>query len=186
MLTISDIRKGTIFQENGAPYEVIWTQHVQMGRGGAILRLKVKNLINGGVQEKTIKGNDKLQEADLTHEKVSFLYADDSYNFMNQETFDQIALGKDIMGDKGNFLTEGTIVKVVKSDGKAISIELPPKVELKVTSTVPGARGDTAQGKVTKPAELETGYEVQVPLFVKEGDMVRVNTETGEYVERVS
>ena len=186
MLSISDIRQGTVFQENGTPYQVTWTQHVQMGRGGAILRLKVKNLINGTVQEKTVKGNDKLEAADLTREKVGFLYADDMYHFMDQTSYEQVDLQADQVGDAKRYLTEGLVVTLLKSQGKVIGIDLPPKVELKVTSTVEGVRGDTAQGKVTKPATLESGYEVQVPLFVKQDELIRVNTETGEYVERVS
>lgn len=186
MLSISDIRQGTVFQENGTPFQVIWTQHVQMGRGGAILRIKAKNLINGTVQEKTVKGNDKLAEADLTREKVSFLYADGEYHFMNQDSFEQVDLQADQVGEASRYLSEGTVATLLKSQGKVIGLDLPPKVELKVTSTIEGARGDTAQGKVTKPATLESGYEVQVPLFVKQDDTIRVNTETGEYVERVS
>jgi len=187
MLSISDIKQGTICKIGNDPYEVIWTQHVQMGRGGAILRLKIKNLADGKVLEKTLKGSDNLDEANLTRNKVNFLYSDQSgCHFMDNETYEQFSFDTDKIGDKINFLKEGTQVTLLKSDDRPLTIQLPIKMDFKIVSAPEGVKGDTAQGKVTKPAEIETGYTVAVPLFVKEGDIIKINTETGEYVERVS
>ena len=187
MLSISDIKQGTICKINNEPYEVIWTQHVQMGRGGAILRLKIKNLIDGKVLEKTLKGSDSLDEADLTRTKVNFLYHDQSgYNFMDNETYEQITFDEDKINEKKHFLKEGLTVTLLKSDDQPLTIQLPIKIDYKVVSTPEGVRGDSAQGRVTKLAEIETGHEINVPLFVKEGDIIRVNTDSGEYVERVT
>lgn len=187
MLAISDIKQGTICKIGTEPYEVIWTQHVQMGRGGAILRLKIKSLLNGKVLEKTLKGADTLDEANLTRAKVNFLYADNQgFHFMDNETYEQFDFPTDQIGDRKNYLKEGDQVTLMKSDDKPLTISLPIKMEFKVTSTPEGVKGDTAQGRVTKTAEIETGYKLAVPLFIKQGEMIRVNTETGEYVERAS
>lgn len=185
MLSISDIRQGTICQINGEPFEVIYTQHVQMGRGGAILRLKLKSLSTGNVLEKTLKGADALEAADVSRSKVNFLYRDpEGFHFMDNESYEQFSLTEQVIGDKKHFLKEGVEVNLLTFGDTPIAIALPTKMEFTVTSTVPGIKGDTAQGKVTKPATIETGYQVNVPLFVKEGDVIRINTETGEYVER--
>lgn len=187
MLSISDIKQGTICKISNEPYEVTWTQHVQMGRGGAILRLKVKNLIDGRVLEKTLKGSDSLQEADLSRSKINFLYSDNmGYHFMDNETYEQFSFDEEKIGDKKNFLKEGTQVTLLKSDDQPIAIQLPIKMTFKITSAPEGVKGDTAQGRVTKPAEIETGHTIQVPLFVKTGDIIRINTENDEYVERVT
>ncbi|MBI3290654.1 elongation factor P [Candidatus Falkowbacteria bacterium] len=187
MLSISDIKQGTICKIGSVPYEVTWTQHVQMGRGGAILRLKIKSLIDGKVLEKTLKGSDSLSEADLTRSKVNFLYSDNSgYHFMDNDTYEQFSFAKEKIGEKKNFLKEGLQVTLLKADDKPLIIHLPIKADYKVTSAPESVKGDSAQGRVTKTAELETGYSVQVPLFVKQGETIKVNTETGEYVERVS
>jgi len=186
MFSISEIKLGKVIKVNNQPYLVIWTQHVQMGRGGAILRTKIKNLIDGSVLEKTFKGADKADEAELARNKASFLYTDDdNIYFMDSGTYEQFSLPKDQLKNEVKFLKEGTDVDVLNFEGKPVSIDLPKKVELKIVETVPGVRGDTAQGSATKAAKLETGYTIQVPLFVNQGDVVRVNTETGEYVERV-
>ncbi|OGY54872.1 MAG: elongation factor P [Candidatus Buchananbacteria bacterium RIFCSPLOWO2_01_FULL_56_15] len=185
MLSISDIRQGTICQINGEPFEVIYTQHVQMGRGGAILRLKLKSLSSGNVLEKTLKGADGLEAADVSRSKVNFLYRDaEGFHFMDNASYEQFSLAESVIGDRKHFLKEGVEVNLLLFDGTPIAVQLPTKMEFTVTSTVPGIKGDTAQGKVTKPATIETGYQVNVPLFVKEGDVIRINTETGEYVER--
>lgn len=187
MLTISDIKQGTICKVGNVPFEVVWTQHVQMGRGGAILRLKIKSLVDGKVLEKTLKGSDTLDEADLARSKINFLYADQSgYHFMDNETYEQFSFDPEKIGGEKNYLKEGTQATLLKADGKPLTIQLPIKLDLKITSAPEGIKGDSAQGRVTKTAETETGYEVQVPLFVKQGDTIRINTETGEYVERVS
>ena len=187
MLAISNIKQGTTCKIGAEPYEVIWTQHVQMGRGGAILRLKIKSLASGKVLEKTLKGSDTLDETDLTRSKVNFLYADQSgCHFMDNETYEQFSFDSNKIGRKKNFLKEGTQVILLKSDNQPLTIQLPVKMNFKITYTPDGVRGDTAQGKVTKMAEIETGYSLQVPLFVKQDDIIKINTETGEYVERVS
>lgn len=185
MLSISDIRQGTICKVGNDPYEVIWTQHVQMGRGGAILRLKIKNLIDGKVLEKTLKGQDTLESAELERTKINYLYSDGSgYHFMDNETYEQYSFTEDQVGDKKGYLKEGLQVTLLKADDKPLTITLPIKVEYTITSAPEGVRGDSAQGRVTKTAEIETGINVQVPLFIKEGERIIVNTETGEYVER--
>ncbi len=187
MLSISDIHQGTICKIGSEPYEVVWTQHVQMGRGGAILRLKIKSFVDGKVLEKTLKGADTLTEADLTRVKVNFLYSDDSgYYFMDNETYEQFSFDKEKIGEKKNFLKEGTLVTLLKADDNPLTIQLPIKMDFLVTAAPEGIRGNSAQGRVTKTAQIETGYEVHVPLFVKEGDVIKINTDTGEYVERVS
>lgn len=171
---------------DGEPYVVTYTQQVHMGRGGTILRTKIKNLVDGRVLEKTFKGSDKADEADLQRGQASYLYQDEDFaNFMNTENYEQFSIASDQVADQVKYLKEGDNVDVLYFEDQPVSISIAKKVELKVISTVDGARGDTAQGKVQKPATLETGIEVNVPLFVKEGDLVRVNTENGEYVERV-
>jgi len=187
MLTISELKKtGTICQINQEPYEVIWTQHVQMGRGGAILRLKLRNLVNGNVLEKTVKGNDTMPEAEITRKKVNFLYSDtDGFHFMDNETYEQFDFSRESIGAKSDYLRDGSQVTVMLFNDQPLTIELPVKMEFRVASAPEGVKGDTAQGKVTKLATIETGKNINVPLFVKEGDTIRVNTETNEYVERV-
>lgn len=150
------------------------------------MRTKLKNLVTGQVLEKTFKSGDKINEADLTYQKSSFLYKEnDKYYFMNSETYDQFFLSADNIGQDKNYLKEGLEVKTMIFQNKPVAIEIPKKIELKIIQTEPGVRGDTAQGSVTKPATLETGYKINVPLFINQEDIVKINTETGEYVERV-
>lgn len=182
---MNDLKLGTVIAFKGAPYAVAYSQHVQMGRGAAVVRTKLKNLITGNVLEETFKGGDKFEEADLARKPVNFLYRDgENFAFMDNESYEQFSLPESHIGDISKFVGEGSDVEVMYFEGKPVSIALPTKVELKVTSAPPGVRGDTAQGKVTKPVTLETGLTLNVPIFVKEGDVLRVNTETGEYVER--
>lgn len=186
MLTINDLKTGTQFQLDGEPYVVLKFEHTHMGRGGATVRIKIRNLINGKVLERACKEGDKFAEAELERAKASFLYKqNDEYYFMNEETFDQFFLGENQLGLQAKLLKDGQEVQILNFRGNPISVALPPKIDLKVVSAPPGIRGDTAQGSVNKTVMLETGLELQVPLFVKEGDLIRVNTETGEYVERV-
>ena len=183
---MNNLKIGTVVVENGEPFVIHSTDHVKMGRGGAVLRTKMKNAISGGTLEKTYKGGDKIQEADLSRSKANFLYREENdFHFMDNESFEQFILPKDQIGEISNFVKEESDVEVLNFEGKPVSISLPPKVDLKVTSAPPGVKGDTAQGSVNKPVTVETGYSVQTPLFVKEGDTIRINTETGEYVERV-
>lgn len=186
MLDISQVKLGTVVKLNGEPYTVIQAAQKQVGRGGSIKVLKLKNLISGSVLEKTIKGNDKMEEADLERGKATFLYVQDNeVYFMNSESYEQFSIEKENVGDASNFLKDGTDVNVLYFEGKPVSVQLPAKVDLKVTSAPPGVKGDTA-GTATKVITLETGYECNAPLFIKEGEVVRINTETGEYVERAN
>jgi elongation factor P len=187
MLFMNDLKLGMTISMDGQPYVIQYTQHVQMGRGSAVLRTKLKNLLTGNVLERTFKSGDKVEEADLSHQPVNFLYADsDTCTFMNNETYDQFTLPKDQIGPVADYIQEGTDVDVLYYEGKPVAVKLPLKVELDVLETEPGTRGDTAQGRVMKPAKVSTGLTVQVPLFVKTGDRIRVNTESGAYVERVN
>lgn len=186
MLTMNDIKNGSIIAIDNQPYVILSSQHVQMGRGGAIVRTKMKNMISGQVMEKTYKSGDKINEADLAYQTASFLYQDeDKFYFMDSVSYDQFFLNAANIGEAKKFLKEGQTVKTMLFDERPVSIELPKKIELKVIQTETGTRGDTAQGSVTKPATLETGYKINLPLFVNQGDVIRVNTETGQYVERV-
>ena len=186
MLTMNDLKLGKIISLNDQPYLVTFAQHVQMGRGGAILRTKLKNLLSGQVLEKTFKGGDKIDEADLSYRQSSFLYKEqDQYYFMDSESYEQFFLLTTNIGDNKNYLKEGEVVKTMLFKDKPMAVELPKKVDLKIINTEPGIRGDTAQGSVTKPATLETGYKVNVPLFINQGDVIKINTETGQYVERI-
>ena len=185
MLNFNEIKLGSAVKFNSEPYIVIFAQHLKKGRSGAILKTKLKNLISGNVLEHSLKGSDKMEEADLEKTKASFLYSEgNDYFFMDETDFEQFSLNKNILGDKVKFLKEGIIVNILNFEKKPVAIQLPAKIELKVTSAPPGIKGDTAQGG-TKAVIVETGASINAPLFINEGDIIRVNTETGEYVERV-
>jgi len=186
MLSINELKLGTTIKHNNEPHAIIWTQHVQMGRGGAILRTKIKNLISGNVLEVTFKGNEKAEEADLERGRANYLYKDEQMaHFMDNSSYEQFTIALDQIGDKINFLKDGEDVDVLYFNKKAVNIDLPVKVNLKVTQAPPGIKGDTAQGG-SKQITLETDHVVNAPLFIKEGDSVKINTETGEYVERIN
>jgi elongation factor P len=155
-------------------------------RGGqTLVRIKMRNLLTRAVFDKTFKAADKFREPDLTTETASFLYADSSgFNFMNQETFETVTLSPDVVGDAAKLLADNVNVDIQRFNGRPIGMELPPHVELTVAYTEPGVRGDTASGGVTKLAKLETGLEIRVPLFIKEGERVKVHTETREFAGR--
>lgn len=183
---MNDLKIGTVISHENEPFQVLSAQHVQMGRGSAVLRTKIRGLVSKKVLEVAFKSGDKIEAAELDRTKANFQYQDgDDFIFMDNESFEQFNLPKDQIGQISDFVSEGSDVEVLKFKGKPVTISLPPKVELKVTSAPPGVRGDTARGNVTKQVTLETGHVIDTPLFVKEGDVVRVNTETGEYVERV-
>ncbi len=187
MLNISDLQVGTFLVYNGQPHQVAWEEHAKLGRGGAILRIKIKNLLNGAIIDTTFKGNEKLEEADITRSKAQFLYKDSNgFNFMDMQSFDQFTLKQDQLGQSGSFLKDSMEVDVLNWNGNPININPPIKVDLEVSQTEPGVRGNTAQGSVSKPAILETGAKVQVPIFINIGDIIKVNTQTGEYVERTN
>lgn len=183
---MNDLKSGSVVLYEGEPYVVVTTQHVVMGRGSAILRTKIKNLITGNVLERTFKQGDTFDDAELTHGKATFLYSDErNAYFMDMENFDQFPIAHSIIGERSKLMKEGQEVDVLKFNEKPVNIQMPPKVALEVVEAAEGVRGNTAQGSVTKEARLENGHTVKVPLFIKQGDTIRINTETGEYVERV-
>ncbi len=163
---------------------VIRADHHKMGRGGAVLKVKLKNLISGSILEKTFQGSDKAEEAETEKKKANFMYKDENEaNFMDNETYEQFSLPLDQLGDKIKFLKENTDVDVLYFNEKPMAIEIPIKMAFKVASAPPGVKGNSA-GNVTKTAVIETGAEIAVPMFINEGDIIRINTDTGEYVER--
>ncbi|PIR93288.1 elongation factor P [Candidatus Falkowbacteria bacterium CG10_big_fil_rev_8_21_14_0_10_43_10] len=185
MLSLNEIKLGALIKINGEPYIVIRADHHKMGRGGAVLKTKLKNLITGNVIEKTFQGNEKAEEATTQEKLAQYLYQDENEAyFMDNETYDQFTISVEQLGDITKWIKDGTDVKVMYFDNKPVSVKLPVKLELKVTSAPPGVKGNSA-GNVNKIVTLETGVEIPAPMFVNEGDTVRINTETGEYVERV-
>lgn len=185
MYSISDLKIGTIISHNSQPYIVVAANHIKTGRGGANLRTKIKNLVTGQNLEITYAGGDKIEPADLERSKASFLYKNGTdYTFMDSNSFDQFELTEEVLGEQAGYLKEGLEVDTLIYNGKTVSINLPPKVELLIVEAVPGVKGDTA-GNASKIVTLETGKQIRTPLFVNQGETIRVNTQTGEYVERV-
>ena len=185
MISAGDFRNGMTLEIDGNVCQIIEFQHVKPGKGAAFVRTKIKNVISGGVVEKTFRPTEKFPAARIDRVDMQYLYADgDLYNFMNTETFDQIALNSDTVGDALKFVKENEICKICSYNGNVFSVEPPLFVELEVTDTEPGFKGDTATG-ATKPATLETGATINVPLFVNIGDKVKIDTRTGEYLSRV-
>lgn len=184
-LGVTDLKKGQVFQMDGIPYRVVEYGQKVMGRGGSIVNVKIKSLIDGKVLAKTFKGNESIEAADVTNQNVQFLYADDSaFHFMNDKTYEQFELSAEDMADQAGYLKEGDKVQAQLFDGNVINIELPKNVPLKVTYTENVVKGDTTSN-VLKDAELETGISVKVPAFIKTGDLISVDTTTGAYRERV-
>ena len=180
-----DFRNGTTFEMDGNVYKVVEFQHVKPGKGSAFVRTKIKNVITGSVLEKTFNPSEKFPAAKIEKKEMQYLYEDGGlYYFMDNETYEQIPLNKDQLGDSLKFLKENMNVKVLSYKGKVFSIEPPIFVELEVTYTEPGFAGNTATTS-GKPATLENGYQLNVPMFVNIGDVVRVDTRTGEYMERI-
>ena len=182
-----DVKRKMFFEHEGAPYHCIDVEVSKpTARGGqTLVRIKMRNLLTRAVFDKTFKAADKFREPDLTTETASFLYVDSSgFNFMNQETFETVTLSPDVVGDAAKLLADNVNVDIQRFNGRPIGLELPPHVELTVAYTEPGVRGDTASGGVTKLARLETGLEIRVPLFIKEGERVKVHTETREFAGR--
>lgn len=185
MISAGDFRNGITLEIEGNVVQVIEFQHVKPGKGAAFVRTKLKNIINGGVVEKTFRPTEKFPQARIDRVDMQYLYSDgDLYHFMNVETYDQIALNEDAIGDSLKFVKENEMVKVCSYNGNVYAIEPPLFVELEITDTEPGFKGDTAQG-ATKPAVVETGATVYVPLFVNQGDKIKIDTRTGEYLSRV-
>lgn len=182
----SDFRKGLKILHNGQPYSIIDFQHVKPGKGNQFTRTKIKNLTTGSVLEVTYRSGERVEDAEVEQRTMQFLYADGpSYHFMDQKTYDQVEIQEDILGNAKDFLLPEMNAEVVFWRGRAITAEIPQHVELKITYCEPGVRGDTATN-VTKPATLETGAVVNVPLFINEGDTVKIDTTTGSYLERTA
>ncbi len=186
MASTADFRNGMTIEMDGTLYNIVYFQHVKPGKGGAFVRSRLKNLKTGAVVEKTFRAGEKVEQAMLDKRKMQYLYEEGgSYHFMDNETFDQMAVTADDLGEAVRFLKEGTVAEISLYEGKPIGVELPFFVELEVVEAAPGVKGDTASGG-TKPAVLETGATVQVPLFMEAGNVIKVDTRTGEYMERVT
>ena len=184
-LSITNLKKGTLFQWEGEPYRVVEYSQKVMGRGGSIVNVRIKSLIDGKVLEKTFKGNEQLDSADVTNQSVQYLYSDgDTFHFMNGDTFEQFEVSADLVGDNAGYMKEGDVVQLQFFNNKPINVELPKNVPLKVVYTEHAVKGDTSSA-ITKDANLETGITIKVPAFIKEGDVISVDTTTGAYRERV-
>lgn len=184
MIAAGDFKNGVTVEIDGNIYQILEFQHVKPGKGAAFVRTKLKNIISGGVIEKTFRPTEKFPKAHIDRKDMQYLYSDgELYHFMDVETFDQIAVDGDTVGDSLKFVKENEMVKVCSHEGNVFSVEPPISVELEVTETEPGVKGDTATG-ATKPAIVETGASVLVPLFVNQGDKIKIDTRTGEYSSR--
>ena len=184
MYETSDIRKGLRFEMDGDPYIVLEFQFVKPGKGSAFTRTKIRNLISGAVLDHTYKSGEKLKPADTEDREMQFLYSDGDFHFMDNNNYEQVSLESSVVGEAVNYLTENMMIEVSFFKGRSIGLSLPNFVVLEVIETAPGEKGNTVTG-ASKPAVVSTGYSVNVPLFVNEGDQLRVDTRTGEYVERV-
>jgi elongation factor P len=183
-LSITDLKKGTLFQIDGVPYRVTDYNQKVMGRGGSIVNVRIKSLIDGKVLEKTYKGNEQLDSADVSNQNVQYLYNDGSiFYFMNDDTFEQFEIPADLVGDGAGYLKEGDRIQLQFFNDTPINVELPKNVPLKVSYTENVVKGDTTSS-VLKDATVETGITVKVPAFIKQGDTIKVDTRTGEYLER--
>jgi len=186
MLNFNQIKTGKVIKLNAEPYIIIKTDHHKMGRGGAVLKVKCRNLINGNVLERTYQGAEKAEEAETETKKANFMYKDkDEAYFMDNTNYEQFNLPLEEIGESALFLKDDTDVDVLYFENKPVSISLPIKMDFKVVSAPPGVKGNSA-GNVNKQVELETGAKINVPMFINEGDVIRINTDTGEYVERAS
>ena len=184
MVTAGDFRNGVTFEMDGGVYSIIEFQHVKPGKGAAFVRTKLRNVITGAVTEKTFNPTDKYPTAYIERKDMEYSYNDgDLYYFMDTETYEQIPIGPDNLSDNFKFVKENMVCKVLSYKGSVFGVEPPNFVELQVTKTDPGVKGNTATN-ATKPATLETGAEIKVPLFIDEGEMIRIDTRTGEYMER--
>lgn len=186
MLTMNELKLGRVIDLEGAPYQVIWSDFMRTAQRKPVMRTKLRHLITNQVLEKTFKPGDKIPEADLNRSKANFMYREgDTFNFMDNGSYEQFGFELEQIGDISNYVREGEDVDVLNYNGKPVSISIQPKVDLKVVEAAPGVKGDSATN-ATKRVKLETGLEIAVPLFINEGDVVKVNTETAEYVERVN
>ena len=184
MITAGDFRNGVTFEMDGQVVSIIEFQHVKPGKGAAFVRTKIRNVITGAVVEKTFNPTEKFPTAFIERKDMEYLYDDDGlYYFMDNETYEQIPIGKDVLGDNFKFVKENMVCKVLSYKGNVFGVEPPTFVTLQITQTEPGVKGDTATN-VTKPATLETGAEIKVPIFINEGDTIQIDTRTGEYMSR--
>lgn len=184
-LSITDLKKGTLFQLEGVPYRVVDYNQKVMGRGGSIVNVRIKSLLDGKVLEKTFKGNEQLGSADISNLTVQYLYSDGgTFYFMNEENFEQFEISADLVGDGAGYLKEADTISLQFFDGTPINVELPKNVPLLVTYTEDAVKGDTSSS-ISKDATLETGITIRVPAFIKQGDLVSVDTSNGAYRERV-
>ena len=184
MITAGDFRNGVTFEMDGQVVSIIEFQHVKPGKGAAFVRTKIRNVITGAVVEKTFNPNDKYPTAFIERKDMEYLYNDgDLYYFMDNETYEQLPINASVLGDNFKFVKENMICKIMSYKGNVFGVEPPTFVELEVTQTEPGVKGDTATN-VTKPATLETGAEIKVPIFINEGDKIQIDTRTGEYMSR--
>jgi elongation factor P len=185
MYDTSDIRKGLKFQIDGEPYVVVDFQFVKPGKGTAFTKTRIKNLITGAVLDKTFRSNERLEPANIEEKQMQFLYTEgDNFCFMDNQSYEQVYVARDVVGDAAKFLSDNLVCSVLFFNERPVGVTLPNFVELQVAHSEPGMKGDTASG-ATKPATLSTGAVIQVPLFVDEGEWLRIDTRTGEYVERV-
>ena len=186
MLDTSEFRNGLKIEMDGIPYEIVEFQHVKPGKGSAFVRTRIKNLLNNNVIDRTFKSGDKVGKPDIEEREMQYLYAQgDEFYFMDTKSYEQTFVSAAVLGETRNFLKENITGSILFFNGKALGVTLPNAVDLKVVSCDPGVRGDTVSG-AQKPAKLETGYVVNVPLFINEGDVLRINTRTGDYLTRVS
>jgi elongation factor P len=185
MIDVNDLKKGVTFEFDGELYRVLDYHHVKMGRGNAVIRTKVRNLRTGSTAEKTFQSGDRVQDIRLEKREIQYLYSDgDLYHFMDTETYEQPVFSAQLMGDAVPYLTDGMTMTLLTYEGEALDIELPTTVDLEVTDAEPGFAGDTATG-ATKEVTVSTGLKVQTPLFVQTGDVIRIDTRTGNYLTRV-
>ena len=185
MITAGDFRNGITIEMDNNIYQIIEFQHVKPGKGAAFVRTKLKSVTGSGVIEKSFRPTEKFPQARIDRREMQYLYSDgDLFNFMDVETYDQIALNAETIGDALKFVKENEMVKVCSHNGNVFAIDPPLFVELQITETEPGFKGDTATG-ATKPAVVETGATVYVPLFVEQGDRIQIDTRTGEYMKRI-
>jgi elongation factor P len=186
MASPNDVKKGTVINYENDLWVVVSFQRVSPGKGSSFVRTRLKSLTSGKMVENNFKSSDSLTFEEVMYRKMQYIFSDDiSLTFMDGTTYEQVALDRDVVGDDAKFLKEGLDVIVVTHDGKAVSMELPMKIEYTVTITEPASKGDTVSGNVQKDATVDNGMVVRVPIFINQGDVIRVNTDTGEYVERV-
>lgn len=184
MLGLTDLKVGQNLIFNDAPYVVTWNQFSKSGRQGGVMKTKIKNLLTGGCMEKTFQGSDKVEEAEITYKKAQFLYSNgDDFEFMDNETFEQMVFSRQKLGETVNFLSDGIDCDIQYFNGNPINVQVQPKLIFEIIETEPGIKGNTA-GNVTKNATIETGFILKVPPFIEKGEKIVVNTLSGEYIER--